>query len=514
MPKNLTANQQFQLIRNAISERWSMLYKWFSDQTRDIDKECGYPIELTVADYKKIYERGDIAARVLEMYPNECWQDNPDVYETEENEKTAFETAWIDLVKSQNLHSILQRIDILSGLGQYGVLLIGIDDNKKLDTAVEGIDEKGDIIPTETTKERKIRFLRPFDESSVSIKAVEKSQTNPRFGLPTMYSIKFSDPVTMSADPGATSTVDVNVHWTRILHVADNRTDSDVFGQPRLKRVYDRLFDLKKIMGGSGEMFWRGGFPGLSIETQPLNSDETIDFDKEKTKAEIEAYQKGLKRYLALVGMTAKSLAPQIADPTNHMNAHIRLIAMAWGIPWRIFMGAELGQLASEQDITAWNRRVKRRQETYVGPYLIVPFAIRLQGMRVLPPVAEGKSIQVFWPDTHTVTNTDKATVAEKLTNALTKYIQGGGDLMMDPFHFYTLFCKLTDEEANSIIAEVGDALEEDRKMKLAEAELGMEEQKASIAAEKRGGAGNGNANGSTSGSRGSAPRPKASSRR
>ena len=33
-----------------------------------------------------------------------------------------------------------------------------------------------------------------------------------------------------------------------------------------MQRSYNRLLDARKILGGSGEMFWRGGFPGYSFE--------------------------------------------------------------------------------------------------------------------------------------------------------------------------------------------------------------------------------------------------------
>jgi hypothetical protein len=70
-----------------------------------------------------------------------------------------------------------------------------------------------------------------------------------------------------------------------------------------------------------------------------------------------------------------------------------------------------------------------------------------------------------------------------------------------------------TDDEANSIINEVGDALEQDRQMKQAMAELTMQDQQAQIDATNNpvtpqlsGGAGNGNGNGVASGARGTAP--------
>ena len=57
-----------------------------------------------------------------------------------------------------------------------------------------------------------------------------------------------------------------DVHWTRILHVADNRKTSEIFGMPRLHVVYNNVLEIKKITGSSGEMFYKGAYPGYAIE--------------------------------------------------------------------------------------------------------------------------------------------------------------------------------------------------------------------------------------------------------
>ncbi len=495
------------LVQNFLEDRWRWIRSCIGTQDRNVDAECGYPNDIDVATYKRAYERGDIAARIVEIYPQETWQENPEVYETEENIETDFEKEWTLQNKIHNFFPLLQRVDTLSGIGSFAVILIGINDGKKLNEPVEGINPKGER--EGEPKKREILYLRTFDESSVTVKSLESDITSPRLGLPKMYSIRFQD--TKLSNSGVVSQIDKEVHWTRIIHICDNRVDSDVYGQPRLKRVFDRILDLKKVRGGSGEMFWRGGFPGLSIETQQPSGDEVLEFDPDKTKKQIEDYQRGLKRYLALVGMTAKSLSPNIADPTHHMNAQIRVIAIAIAVPWRILMGAELGQLASEQDITAWNKRVARRQADYVAPYIIRPFVKRLQDMGVLPATKEESQILIHWKDTHTVTETDKATVAEKITNSITKFVQGDGDMAMDLFHFYTLVLNYTDKEANAIIEKVQGKLEADRELKDEMAELAIKEGEAGIKAMKsNGGAGNGNANGNKTPARKPSAAPRA----
>ena len=60
----------------------------------DIDYECRYPPSINKSDYKRMYDREGIAARVVGIYPDECWAMPPEIFETEEADKTAFELEW------------------------------------------------------------------------------------------------------------------------------------------------------------------------------------------------------------------------------------------------------------------------------------------------------------------------------------------------------------------------------------------------------------------------------------
>ena len=448
------------LVKNLLLERQLWLRQQL-DPRRDIDAECGHPSTVTVEDYKRLFERGDIAARVVEVLPKESWSESPEVFETEDEGETAFELAWDDLVEKFRLYSMLERVDTLSGIGRFGILLLGIDDGLSLDQpAAMSVLPEGEEETIPSLASRKLLYLRPFDEALVQISSLEKDQNNPRYGQPTAYQIRFEDASLITSvggtvpQIGATSFT-LTVHWSRIIHVADNRMSSDVYGIPRMQKVLNRLLDIKKIAGGSGEMFWKGGFPGLSLEAQ-IGEDENVTIDLEATKEELDRYMNGLQRYLATVGMQAKSLAPQVADPTPSIDSQIKLIAMTLGVPHRVLMGSEAAQLASEQDSRAWNRRLGLRREEYLTPYVIKPTVDRLIALGVLPRPAE---YQVFWPDLNTLSEAEKASVAERQTNAIARYVQTGADLLVPPFHFLTLILGWDDEEARAVIDEVGDRL-------------------------------------------------------
>lgn len=430
------------LMNEATTFRRELLQRLLSP-ARNIDTECQYPTDLTIIDYKEFFDRHGLATRVVSVWPEECWQIEPKIYETEDSgEETEFEMAVEEITRRIPLWNTLFRADVLSGIGQYGVLLLGVNDGKPLSDPIEGIDERGEKVGN---KEHELLFVRPFDESVCTIKDYEKDNTNPRYGLPTQYDIKFESTQKVESLP---------VHWSRVVHLADNRTTSDVLGVPRMKIVYNNLLDIKKISGGSGEMFFKGGFPGYSFELTPEAEAAGATIDIDSMKEQTFLWGQGLQRWLYLTGVTAKSLAPQVADPSGHLDWHVKLMSMALGIPYRVLMGSEEAKLASTQDTKRHNGRVRKRQNNYLTPLVLRPFFDRLIMVGCLP---EPKEYFVKWVNLDAPTDEDVANVAVKRTDALSKYVAGGVDALIPPRPYLSLVHKLTDEEIEEIEDEVGD---------------------------------------------------------
>lgn len=448
---DLLNNEDRHMVREAVfnaSLMRSTLLNKLIDPRRDIDLECGYPKELTTEHYRLLYDREGIAKRIVTLFPEESWVNDPEVFETEDPSQTVFETALEELLETLQLWSNLSQVDKLSGIGRFGVMLLGLDDGKSLSKPVEGIDEKGNKVGK---AQRKLLYLRSFDEALVTIKSIEKDQTNPRFGKPTMYSMSFDSIAKSRTSVGeitASTGQDDMVHWSRVIHVFDNRETSEVYGVPRMQTLFNRLYDLRKLAGGSGEMFWKGAFPGISFEMD-ANARALTDPQKAALRDEVANYMDGLQRMLLTQGVKANSLPPQAVDPKNHVAVQLELISIALGIPKRIFMGSEQSQLASSQDTKAWNKRVARRQNKYLTPYLIRPTIDRLIAFGILP---EPKEYFVRWPDLDAPSEKDQADVLAKKMEAFSKYIAGGVDSLIPPEEFLTMFANLSVDEVKQIM--------------------------------------------------------------
>lgn len=448
---NRIANATFELnamVHNATLTRTNLIRRLL-DERRDIDDECGYPKDITADQYKILYDRESIATRVVQVWPRECWKVTPELFEDEDpNTETEFELAWKGLGKNLRggswfegeegnpLWEWLERIDELSGVGAYGVLLIGFNDGQK--------DMSQPVVPRPGME---ILYIRAFDESLVDILNYEMDKASPRYGLPNQYLVTLNDPNDQLSGSGTgLQLATLRVHWSRVIHVADNLGSSEIFGVPRIRPVYNRCYDLRKLYGGSAEMFWQGAFPGIMFEQMPQAADIEVGDDM---KEAIEKYMNSLQRYLALEGFSAKSLAPQVADPSAHIDKQIDAICIQLAIPKRIFTGSERGELASSQDDSTWNDRVAFRQQQYVTPRLIVPFVDRLIQMGALP---EPKQYFVKWPDLDKQTDLEKTTVGAKMTEALVKYVSGNGDAVVEPMAWLTHVMGIDKETAQSII--------------------------------------------------------------
>lgn len=420
---------------------------------RDLDTECGYIQHPTREQYLQLHSRVAVANRAINIWPDECWAVYPELYQTESVRVTAFERAWEELNKKCLCWHFLHRIDRLSGIGKFGLLFMGISDGRSLDQPVRGIDPKtGEQLPG--WKPLQLLYLRAFDESSLQVGKLESDPLSPRFGQPVYYNVNFYDPngPGVSSDAAAEGNFQSwQVHWTRVIHVADNRMSSEVFGTPRLEPILNNVTDIRKVLGSSAEMFYKGGFPGYMFQTDP-NLGVELDLDEDSIKDTVEAYMNGLQRYMTAVGGRWESLAPQVADPTAHLIQQLNILCATLGVPTRIFLGSEAGHLASTQDADTWKVRLHGRQIVYLEPMLIRPFVDRCILIGALPKVSK---YVVSWHDLQTLGEKDRADVALKKSQAIMQYIAAGGNQLVPIEMFLTLILGMTDMEAATAVAGI-----------------------------------------------------------
>lgn len=446
----------YSLVANISTSRQEWLRRKLStDPRRDIYDECGFQKSPTSEIYRDLFDRDPIAGRVVDFMPKECFSVTPYVYEEESgDEPTEFEEAWDEVgsslrgefswykkEKSNPIWEYMLRADIYSGIGSYGVILLGFNDAK---------GEEGLSKPVKRGKGRELKFIRVFPDTLAEINTYEADINSPRFGLPLEYNISFNDPrdARTASSMGMTQ-VTKRVHWTRVIHIAEDLSSNEVHGTPRMKGVLNNIASLQKVWSADAEGYWKACFTILSAETHPSLGGDEVEINKTEMRDMFEAMMNGLQRYGVFQGMTLKSIAPAVTDPTPHIAAQIDLICIRKGWPIRIFKGSERGELASSQDERAHKIRTQERRDNYITPKILIPTIDRLIWAGVLPePSEEGYCIE--WPDISTETEAEKATVFSTQMDGLSKYIGGGVDAMIPPKDILVDFLDIEDEKADA----------------------------------------------------------------
>jgi hypothetical protein len=343
-----------------------LLAREFGQQTyggdRDYYRILGYKQQIRLRDYHERYERDDIASRIVDLPPQDTWRNPPRVSEKGDTE-TPFVRAWEALATRVKVWSHMARVDRLAGIGHYGVLMLGIQggpSDQPLQESYPGPEA--------------LRYLRPFAQIHAEIESLNENPNDPRFGMPETYNLTFDNEREML------------VHWSRVIHVADNKLDDEVMGVPRLKKVWNRLDDLTKLVGGSAEATWLNMRRGTTFQTREgfkLSGDNDAI---EKRQDMIRRYVHDMARVLVLEGLEVSDLGSSTVDPRGAYEVIISQISAATNIPQRVLIGSAQGELAAaEQDTKIWYDHIAARQITWAEPELLRPFIDRLIQHGILP---------------------------------------------------------------------------------------------------------------------------------
>jgi hypothetical protein len=203
--------------------------------------------------------------------------------------------------------------------------------------------------------------------------------------------------------------IEKEVHWSRIVHVADGCLDDHVYGQPRLQRVWNLLDDLEKVTGAGSEAFWLRAHQGYHFD---LDKEVELDDTAEtQLSDEVDEFVNNIRRAVRTRGVKLTSLGSDVANFDRNVDSIITQISSGTGIPKRILVGSEQGQLASEQDRVNWAERVQDRRNEFAGPTVVRQFVDRLIEHGALP---EPSDYDVRWPQIFDLSDDERAKIAVK----------------------------------------------------------------------------------------------------
>jgi len=155
---------------------------------RDVYASAGYPKTLDYEHYNNKYERQEIAGRIVRLPAQWTWREPPMLKDGDKGD-TAFTDAWKtltsigvkDIADQKTIWHYLERADRVSGIGRFGMLLIGLSDKSGSSLA--------NPIPSGTLDDKDFLYLQPLDEGAVTIESLDKDQRSRRFNLPEFYKV-------------------------------------------------------------------------------------------------------------------------------------------------------------------------------------------------------------------------------------------------------------------------------------------------------------------------------------
>lgn len=387
---------------------------------RDIYQAAGYPAQdkIEFAHYWGLYRRNELASRIIELPAKTTWRTPPEVVEQdpEKTEKSEFVKTFNDMSQRLRLWHYFTRADICAGIGRFSCLLIG----------VRGVDDTGLKEPMGRLKSpNDVVFLAPYTEGNVEIMEMDW-EPGDHFGQPKLYRIRLAAGSGVGAVGNEKKVI---VHWTRVLHIAENKLEDEVFGTPRLERGFNRLFDLDKIAASVGETYWQAA--GSRLLQAEIDKDANItDAQLDKLEERLGEIVHDLKRQFLGKGVKLDWLKGDVSPVKDVGDFYFSLIAAAAGIPKRILFGSELGELASTTDQQTYFGAINERQESFAEPEMLRAFVARMIEAGVLPKPTSG-DYDAVWPSLFEESDKEVAAANASTSSAAASLAGVGGDPLL-----------------------------------------------------------------------------------
>lgn len=378
---------------------------------RDLYAAGGYPRKLTNAHYLDLYQRGDIAERLVEAYPKATWTPGASIFEDEDPDNiTPWEITVNTAFDKLDIWGVFKRADILSRIGEHGysVILIGDKSKTPLDQPISPSITFDSLI-----------YLQPLHEKNATILEWDEDVYSERYSYPEFYQLR------LGSDKGRKSSTR-KVHWSRLIHFTEGGLDNPVYGPPALRSIYNRLMDAEKIFTAGAEAAFKRMDPGAAYAAKENAyvgfTEEEIDQAVKEFREQLEDFHNGLTRDLLLDNMDVTQLTAPVHNFGSNIDSLYKSIAGAKGFPQRKLTGSEEAQLASEQDRSNYRDEIDMRQLIVALPHTRT-FVTRVN--RDNPPEWD-----IFWPTRDELNDHEKALLVNTLAQANEAHYKASGELL------------------------------------------------------------------------------------
>jgi hypothetical protein len=374
------------------------------DQSTRLYDALNYPSErdLDFNTWLSFLRREGWIGGLLTKFVQDTWQGGaPEVVDAdptggeEERDETDFEAAVADLFENDHddldlRAPLLDRLiaaDTLGRLGEYSILVFGFKDDNSVDEELKADTADGFA---------DLAYVEVYAEDDVDYD-LETDLNSDQYGRPGKYEV--------DTDDGTQA-----VHPSRVVHNPGVGTLVDPYSsQPFFKDIANRIVDGQKILGASGEGYFRGGYPGIVLKPPDTLKNigstgspriervpGTFSDDGSDLAREIEEVHQRFERTMTANG-EVEQLTPNVSSPADHMAEQWAAIAAAKDVSQSIVKGNETGERATTEDNAAYRSKIAGDRNTYAEPQLFRGSVDRLTYAGVLS-APDGDGYDVEWP--------------------------------------------------------------------------------------------------------------------
>lgn len=375
--------------------------------------QYGYSQHVSFDMLYAAYERGGAGHGAVHKLLDTCWLKLPRIKKPESDKKSPWETKTRKTLRAIRAWSKLKDLDRRNLVGRYSAIIYRVADSKALSEPLQRATKLVDLIPVYE------------DQLKVTTWHTDSAAEN--YGMPAMFQYRKISPPGTETQGRPEEWADV--HPSRVQILAEGSTGDFFEGVPLLRAGFNRLVDLDKISGGSGESYLKNSArtivfkydTGAAPQAIPGPDGKELPSVREAHEEQARALNRSTDAAIVMQGGDATTLQTSISDPTGPWTVAANEFAASVRIPFTILFGQQTGRLASDEDKEDFANRCASRQEMELTP-MLEEFITRMQAAGII----EAGEFEVEWPPVNAPTEKDKAELLGKMTAAMQQAFQAG----------------------------------------------------------------------------------------
>lgn len=379
----------------------------FADTLHNVYLDFGYPGTLSFSNFWNMYRRFGIASNVVELPVDAGWMTEPKI----ESGNTQMLNELKRLDERINLWNRMKGLDTRQRVGRYAGMFMRVKDNQMPSAPLD-----------KQASEASLFEMMPLYESQLKVVETDNDPRSERYGQPNM--LEYSQDAPGSRNEKANQII--KIHYTRIVFAAEGADTGWIYGIPALENVYNSLMDLRKVIGGAGEGFYKNAAQNIVFDLKDPASAQSY---KDKLDAFSEQYDdfsaNRMRRGMWTPGMEAKVLQSTMTNPKEPFNVALNDVAAGSKIPATILIGQQTGRLASDEDSKQFLAMVQSRRENFCTPGIVRPIIDWCQAYGILPAA----DYTVEWDDLLARSDEEKLGNATSMAEINERQFKSGGEI-------------------------------------------------------------------------------------